>query len=214
MSFFLSILPSLVLSLCYSCSCKFHHLWLLTFIYLFVVFVSADPLLFTLNPFIPLLWITTLTLSGFLCPSQAVNQAGAGPYSEQVSFRTPATNPDPVSSLNLLDLPVSSESGHSPSTCLFLKWEEPNSNGAEITCYVITLDDQTITVESGTSHLVSGLQPDSEYRYRHKLVSSRADVSNICNWCFLGYKVRFILMIPKSLGWHFDLPLCHSVCKR
>ena len=101
----------------------------------------------------------------FLCPTQAVNQAGAGPHSEQVSFRTPATNPDPVSSLALLDLPTSSESGHSPSTCLLLKWDEPNSNGAEISSYVITLDVQTITVESGTSHLVTDLQPDSEYRY-------------------------------------------------
>uniref|UniRef100_A0A8D0DD83 Fibronectin type III domain containing 3Ba n=1 Tax=Sander lucioperca TaxID=283035 RepID=A0A8D0DD83_SANLU len=101
----------------------------------------------------------------FCCRLQAVNQAGAGPYSEQVSFRTPATNPDPVSSLTLLDLPTSSESGHSPSTCLLLRWDEPNSNGAEITSYVITLDDQSITVESGTSHLVTGLQPDSEYRY-------------------------------------------------
>lgn len=94
-----------------------------------------------------------------------MNQAGAGPYSEQVTFRTPATNPDPVSSLALLDLPTSSESGHSPSTCLLLKWDEPNSNGAEITSYVITLDEQTITVESVTSHLVTDLQPDSEYRY-------------------------------------------------
>uniref|UniRef100_A0A8C3AXM2 Fibronectin type III domain containing 3Ba n=1 Tax=Cyclopterus lumpus TaxID=8103 RepID=A0A8C3AXM2_CYCLU len=101
--------------------------------------------------------------TGFCCRLQAVNQAGAGPYSEQVSFRTPATNPDPVSSLALLDLPTSSESAHSPSTCLFLKWDEPNSNGAEITSYVITVDDQTIAVESGTSHLVAGLQPDSEY---------------------------------------------------
>lgn len=76
-----------------------------------------------------------------------------------------ALYPDLVSSLTLLDLPTSSESGQSPSTCLLLKWDEPNSNGAEITSYVITLDDQTITVESGTSHLVTDLQPDSEYRY-------------------------------------------------
>lgn len=100
-----------------------------------------------------------------MCPSKAVNQAGAGPHSEQVSFRTPATNPDPVSTLAILDLPTSSESGVSPSTCLYLKWEEPNSNGADITSYVITLEEQTITVESGTCHLVRDLQPDSEYRY-------------------------------------------------
>lgn len=98
-----------------------------------------------------------------------MNQAGAGPYSEQVNFRTPATNPDPVTSLALLDLPASSESGHSPSTCLLLKWEEPNNNGAEITCYVVSLDEQTVTVESGTTHLVTDLQPDSDYRYWFEL---------------------------------------------
>lgn len=124
-----------------------------------------------------ILYLSTINHSSFpplfnlshpLCvsvsPTQAVNQAGAGPYSEQSSFQTPATNPDQVSSLTPLDLPSSSETGHSPSTCLHLKWEEPNCNGAEITSYVITLDDQTITVDSGTSHLVTGLQPDSEYR--------------------------------------------------
>lgn len=105
-----------------------------------------------------------------LCSLQAVNQAGAGPHSEQVNFRTPATNPDPVSTLVLLDLSTSSDLGLSPSTCLHLKWEEPNSNGAEITSYVITLDEQTITVESGTCHLVTDLQPDSEYRYHDMVV--------------------------------------------
>jgi len=103
-----------------------------------------------------------------------VNQAGAGPYSEQVSYQTPATNPDPVSSLCLLDHAPSESADHSPSTCLFLKWEEPSSNGAEITSYVIAVDDQTITVETATSHLVTGLQPDSEYRYAHAHAHTRA----------------------------------------
>lgn len=101
----------------------------------------------------------------FPSPFQAVNQAGAGPYSLQLSFQTPATTPDQITSLIFLDVPSSSELGHSPSTCLFLKWEEPNSNGADISSYVITLDDQTINLESVTSHLITGLQPDTEYRY-------------------------------------------------
>uniref|UniRef100_A0A3Q2ZX86 Fibronectin type III domain containing 3Ba n=2 Tax=Kryptolebias marmoratus TaxID=37003 RepID=A0A3Q2ZX86_KRYMA len=111
-------------------------------------------------------------VTDYCCRLQAVNQAGAGPYSEKVSFRTPATNPDQVSSLTLLDLPSSLETAHSPSTCLLLKWDEPNSNGAEITSYIITIDDQTITVESGTSHLVTGLQPDSEYRVQIQAVNA------------------------------------------
>uniref|UniRef100_A0A669CX31 Fibronectin type III domain containing 3Ba n=1 Tax=Oreochromis niloticus TaxID=8128 RepID=A0A669CX31_ORENI len=110
--------------------------------------------------------------TNYCCRLQAVNQAGAGPYSEQSSFQTPATNPDQISSLTPLDLPTSSETGHSPSTCLHLKWEEPNCNGAEITSYVITLDDQTITVDSGTSHLVTGLQPDSEYSVQIQAVNA------------------------------------------
>ncbi|KAF7646783.1 hypothetical protein LDENG_00182370 [Lucifuga dentata] len=108
----------------------------------------------------------------YCCRLQAVNQAGVGPHSEQASFQTPATNPDPVSILTLLDLMSFSESGDSPSTCLFLKWEEPNNNGAEITSYIITMDDQTITVESGTSHLVTGLQPDSEYSVQIQAVNA------------------------------------------
>lgn len=108
----------------------------------------------------------------YCCRLQAVNQAGAGPYSEQVSFRTPATTPDQIQPLVLLELPTSSESGHSPSTCLLLKWDEPNSNGADITSYVITLDDQTIDVESGTSHLVTGLKPDTEYSVHIQAVNA------------------------------------------
>ncbi|XP_028996059.1 fibronectin type III domain containing 3Ba isoform X2 [Betta splendens] len=108
----------------------------------------------------------------YCCRLQAVNQAGASPYSEQVSFRTPATHPDQISSLALLDLGASSESGLSPSTCLFLKWDEPNSNGAEIAAYVITLDEQTITVESGTSHVVTGLEPDTEYSVQIQAVNA------------------------------------------
>uniref|UniRef100_H3CMG4 Fibronectin type III domain containing 3Ba n=1 Tax=Tetraodon nigroviridis TaxID=99883 RepID=H3CMG4_TETNG len=109
----------------------------------------------------------------YSCRLQAVNQAGAGPYSDQVNFRTPATSPDPVTSLALLDIPASSESGHSPSTCLLLKWEEPNSNGAEITAYVVTLDERSVTtVESGTTHLVTDLQPDTEYSIQIQAVNA------------------------------------------
>ncbi|MEQ2187011.1 hypothetical protein GOODEAATRI_000161 [Goodea atripinnis] len=100
----------------------------------------------------------------YCCRLQAVNQAGAGPYSDRMSFRTPATHPDQVSTLTLLDLPTSSEAGYSSSTCLLLKWEKPHSNGSAITSYIISVDDQTVSVESGSSHLVTGLQPDTEYR--------------------------------------------------
>ncbi|XP_043998425.1 fibronectin type III domain containing 3Ba isoform X1 [Gambusia affinis] len=108
----------------------------------------------------------------YCCRLQAVNQAGAGPYSERASFRTPATHPDQVSTLTLLDLPTSSEAGYSSSTCLLLKWEKPSSNGSEISSYIISVDDQTVTVESGTSHLVTGLQPDTEYSLQIQAVNA------------------------------------------
>uniref|UniRef100_A0A8K9V3E3 Fibronectin type III domain containing 3Ba n=1 Tax=Oncorhynchus mykiss TaxID=8022 RepID=A0A8K9V3E3_ONCMY len=104
----------------------------------------------------------------YCCRLQAVNQAGAGPYSEQMTFQTPATNPDAVSSFFLLD---QLQSDQSPSTCLFLKWEEPNCNGADITSYIISLDDQLITVETGTSHLITDLQPDSQYSVQIQAVN-------------------------------------------
>lgn len=104
----------------------------------------------------------------YCCRLQAVNQAGPGPYSEQVYFQTPATNPDPVSTLSHSP----SETDHSPSTCLFLKWEEPHNNGGEITSYIITLEEQIITVETGTSHLITDLQPDSEYSVQIQAVNA------------------------------------------
>uniref|UniRef100_A0AAZ3NNB5 Fibronectin type-III domain-containing protein n=1 Tax=Oncorhynchus tshawytscha TaxID=74940 RepID=A0AAZ3NNB5_ONCTS len=104
----------------------------------------------------------------YCCRLQAVNQAGAGPYSEQMTFQTPATNPDAVSSFFLLD---QLQSDQSPSTCLFLKWEEPNCNGADITSYIISLDDQLITVDTGTSHLITDLQPDSQYSVQIQAVN-------------------------------------------
>ncbi|XP_061825202.1 fibronectin type III domain containing 3Ba isoform X1 [Nerophis lumbriciformis] len=108
-----------------------------------------------------------MAATGYCCRLQAVNQAGAGPHSEQVTFQTPATVPDPVSSLSLLDLP-----GQSRSSSFLLKWEEPISNGAEISSYIISVDERTITLEPTTSHLISGLQPDSEYSVQIKAVNA------------------------------------------
>ncbi|KAJ8003767.1 hypothetical protein DPEC_G00151760 [Dallia pectoralis] len=104
----------------------------------------------------------------YCCRLQAVNQAGVGPYSEQVSFQTPASIPDAVTMFFLVD---QLQSDQSPATCLFLKWEEPNCNGADITSYIISLDDQLITVETGTGHLITDLQPDSQYRLQIQAVN-------------------------------------------
>lgn len=95
-----------------------------------------------------------------------MNQAGAGPYSDLVTCRTPAAVPDLVSGVYLLDLPLTpteSES-FSPSTCLALTWDEPHCNGAEITSYSISMGDSIITTGNATCHIIRDLLPDSEYR--------------------------------------------------
>ncbi|XP_030624730.1 fibronectin type III domain-containing protein 3B isoform X2 [Chanos chanos] len=99
----------------------------------------------------------------YCCRLQATNRAGAGPYSELVNCRTPAAAPDAVASLYLLDHAPSDTEPLSPSTCLALAWEEPCSNGAEITSYTIALGDSLISVGRVTHHIVRNLQPDCEY---------------------------------------------------
>ncbi|XP_073686685.1 fibronectin type III domain-containing protein 3B [Garra rufa] len=101
----------------------------------------------------------------YCCRLQAVNQAGAGPYSDLVTCRTPAAAPDVVSGFRLVDHPpnqTESES-FSRSTCLALTWDEPSCNGAEITSYSISMGDSIITAGNVTCHIIRDLLPDSEY---------------------------------------------------
>ncbi|XP_051971307.1 fibronectin type III domain-containing protein 3B [Xyrauchen texanus] len=101
----------------------------------------------------------------YCCRLQAVNQAGAGPYCELVTCRTPAAAPDVVSGFLLLDYPPTSADSESfsPSTCLALIWDEPCCNGAEITSYSICMGESTITIGNTTCHIIRDLLPDSEY---------------------------------------------------
>ncbi|KAJ8409625.1 hypothetical protein AAFF_G00230260 [Aldrovandia affinis] len=107
----------------------------------------------------------------YCCRLQAANQAGAGPYSELVSCQTPATTPDVVSTFYLAEHDHADGHSFSPSTCLALKWEEPCSNGAEITSYTIALGESLVTVEHVTCHVIEDLQPDSEYSLQIQAVN-------------------------------------------
>ncbi|KAI1235989.1 hypothetical protein IHE44_0002083 [Lamprotornis superbus] len=97
-------------------------------------------------------------------PEKAINQAGAGPYSELVTCRIPASVPDAVSTLCVLEDEHVGACQPSPSVCLVLSWEEPSNNGAEITSYNIDLGELSIPVGNVTSHVIEGLLPETSIR--------------------------------------------------
>ena len=100
-----------------------------------------------------------------VCVFQAANQAGAGPYSEAVSCHTPASAPEVVSGLCVLEQDPTGCGDYSPSTCLALRWDEPCCNGAEISSYELHLGECRISLDGTTTcHLIQQLQPDTEYR--------------------------------------------------
>ncbi|XP_051556139.1 fibronectin type III domain-containing protein 3B-like isoform X1 [Myxocyprinus asiaticus] len=107
----------------------------------------------------------------YYCRLQAANQAGAGPYSEQVCCQTPASVPDPVSVFYVLEHDPTDSGVYSPSTCLALKWDEPCSNGAEITSYVLKLGEELISLGKSTCHLLQNLQLDSDYSLQIQAVN-------------------------------------------
>ncbi|NXJ15698.1 FND3B protein, partial [Odontophorus gujanensis] len=107
----------------------------------------------------------------YCCRLQAVNQAGAGPYSELVTCRIPASVPDAVSTLYVLEDEHVDTSQLSPSVCLALNWEEPCNNGAEITSYNIDLGDISIPVGNVTSYVIHDLLPETSYRIRIQAVN-------------------------------------------
>ncbi|KAJ8348547.1 hypothetical protein SKAU_G00271360 [Synaphobranchus kaupii] len=125
----------------------------------------------------------------YFCRIQAVNVAGAGPFSEVALFQTPCSVPAAVSSVHALrepelgwgqrarggeeeekeeeeeeDCDRLSAPQFCPSSCLGLGWEPPCDHGSEITGYFIDLGDrQPITVGPVTRYIVQNLQPDTSY---------------------------------------------------
>ncbi|NXH64477.1 FND3B protein, partial [Rhabdornis inornatus] len=112
-----------------------------------------------------------LAAAQYCCRLQAINQAGAGPYSELVTCRIPASVPDAVSTLCVLEDEHVGACQPSPSVCLVLSWEEPSNNGAEITSYNIDMGELSIPVGNVTSHVIEGLLPETSYRIRIQAVN-------------------------------------------
>uniref|UniRef100_G3QKG9 Fibronectin type III domain containing 3B n=1 Tax=Gorilla gorilla gorilla TaxID=9595 RepID=G3QKG9_GORGO len=112
-----------------------------------------------------------LPAAQYCCRLQAFNQAGAGPYSELVLCQTPASAPDPVSTLCVLEEEPLDAYPDSPSACLVLNWEEPCNNGSEILAYTIDLGDTSITVGNTTMHVMKDLLPETTYRIRIQAIN-------------------------------------------
>lgn len=97
---------------------------------------------------------------------QAVNVAGAGPFSEVVACMTPASVPAVVTCLRGLSEDEVESPHYSPSTCLAISWEEPCDHGSEILGYSIDFGDkQPVIVGKDLTYFIDGLQPDTTYRY-------------------------------------------------
>ncbi|CAH6789245.1 Fndc3b [Phodopus roborovskii] len=112
-----------------------------------------------------------LPAAQYCCRLQAFNPAGAGPYSELVHCQTPASAPDPVSTLCVLEEEPLSAHLDTPSVCLVLNWEEPCNNGSEIIAYNIDLGDTCITVGNTTTRVIKDLLPETTYRIRIQAIN-------------------------------------------
>ncbi|XP_009693250.1 PREDICTED: fibronectin type-III domain-containing protein 3a-like, partial [Cariama cristata] len=109
----------------------------------------------------------------YYCRVQAVNVAGAGPFSEVVACMTPASVPAVVTCLRGLSEHEVESPHYSPSTCLAISWEKPCDHGSEILGYSIDFGDkQPITVGKVLTYFIDGLQPDTTYRVRIQALNS------------------------------------------
>ena len=86
---------------------------------------------------------------------QAVNCAGAGPFSATASCVTPPSNPGVVTSVR----------ASSTATSIHVSWREPNDNGSKINGYYISVDDRSIlAVDNVLDYVIDDLQPETIYR--------------------------------------------------
>ncbi|XP_043558530.1 fibronectin type III domain containing 3Ba isoform X1 [Chiloscyllium plagiosum] len=107
----------------------------------------------------------------YCCRLQATNQAGCGPYSSVITHTTPASVPDAISTLFVLEDQHLDHCLTSTSSCLAVKWTEPCSNGSEILSYSIDLGESQLTVDNVTAYIIRDLLPGTSYRIRVRAVN-------------------------------------------
>ncbi|XP_075426899.1 fibronectin type III domain-containing protein 3B isoform X2 [Ascaphus truei] len=107
----------------------------------------------------------------YCCRLQAVNLSGVGSFSDLVSCRTPASVPDAVCNLYVMDGAHVETRTILSSVRLLLSWEEACNNGSEIISYNIDLGDISISVGNITSHVIEDLLPEASYQIRIQAVN-------------------------------------------
>uniref|UniRef100_A0A8C3TKN4 Fibronectin type-III domain-containing protein 3A n=1 Tax=Chelydra serpentina TaxID=8475 RepID=A0A8C3TKN4_CHESE len=109
----------------------------------------------------------------YYCRVQAVNVAGAGPFSEVVVCMTPASVPAVVTCLQGRSEDEVESPHYSPSTCLAISWGKPCDHGSEILGYSIDYGEkQPVTVGKVSSYFIDNLLPDTTYRIRIQALNS------------------------------------------
>ncbi|XP_073918492.1 fibronectin type III domain containing protein 3C1-like [Castor canadensis] len=105
----------------------------------------------------------------YFCRVQALNVFGVGMFGGTGIVTTPATVPAVVPMLHEVENKVPAKLS---SSCLAIKWEEPNCHGSPITGYNIEYGDRKIlTVHRVTECLLKNLQPDTTYKIRIQAIN-------------------------------------------
>ncbi|XP_014673734.1 PREDICTED: fibronectin type-III domain-containing protein 3A-like isoform X2 [Priapulus caudatus] len=97
---------------------------------------------------------------------QAINTAGAGPFSPAASCTTPPSSPAAISSTSIKHVVM--------ATSITLTWRAPSAHGADISSYNIDCNGNLISVFDTDllEYCVDSLTPETVYRIRVQAVNS------------------------------------------
>lgn len=93
---------------------------------------------------------------------QAINSAGAGPFSPVATVVTPPSSPSSVTHIR----------NSATATTITLTWKEPNCNGSDIIGYNLDIGEkQLIPIGAITEYTVEELDPETSYKVRIQAVN-------------------------------------------
>ncbi|XP_049984908.1 fibronectin type III domain containing protein 3C1-like isoform X1 [Alexandromys fortis] len=105
----------------------------------------------------------------YFCRVQAVNIVGVGMFGGTGKVTTPGTVPAIVPMLQEVEDKVPAELS---SSCIAIRWEEPDCRGSPITGYNIEYGDKKIlTVDRVTEYVLKNLQPNTTYGIRIQAIN-------------------------------------------